>query len=628
MTLALDFNPRSMLVPIDYEDIRSYIIQQNQSKNQYITKLYQNYYMYRMDRAADLAADDERWRTNVKYPITHMFVTRIYNMLLKTDLIFRVTDKFESTRTSEKEKRIAEDMNALMSRLFLKEETKSAFWSAVLDAILIGRWVLRVSYQNTKYMREFLDKNGDKKKREVVKDYPILEYESAFDKYFDPGGKTLMDMRFIITRKLIAATRVKDFLKKYGIELKEAEVLEKNNYISYEDFNAEKFNMPFNNVEPNRDNAWPRNITQDDQYAIKNKTCEIILVSDSRNVTIWVGSVLHGTVPEIWPQEWYREKIIHYKKNPGTLYSLGVWYLCFPIQEVYDIIGNLRVDNVKLAVNKTFLVSNALNIGWNNKKIKLKPWLMYKVDDVNQVQELSISEVKESAYKEADVMFSLVQAMTGVASNVLWLQTKVERTAGGAETLQNAADDQLLPIMDSIADVMGDVFKEFMVLCLTYMDEAQIDKILWPGSKFKELNIEDLLNDYEFDFYMNSQNNKADAATRAQLINTIQILQNTVDAAGNPVKDIRPLVDKLVESFDVADDTELTEEKLKEMMVVRWMIDQIVPLEVQERIAKLQEKGKLPGGWQTGEAAMMAAQTAGAGNVPPAMTTNASWVNA
>lgn len=77
------------------------------------------------------------------------------------------------------------------------------------------------------------------------------------------------------------------------------------------------------------------------------------------------------------------------------------------------------------------------------------------------------------------------------------------------------------------------------------------------------------MNDYEFDFYMNSQNNKADAATRAQLINTIQILQNTVDAAGNPVKDIRPLVDKLVESFDVADDTELTEEKLKEMMVVR-----------------------------------------------------------
>jgi len=37
---------------------------------------------------------------------------------------------------------------------------------------------------------------------------------------------------------------------------------------------------------------------------------------------------------------------------------------------------------------------------------------MYKVDDVNQVQELSISEVKESAYREADVMFGLVQAMT------------------------------------------------------------------------------------------------------------------------------------------------------------------------------------------------------------------------
>jgi len=139
MTIALDFNPRSMLIPIDYEDIRTYIIMQNDSKNQYITKLYKNYYMYRVDRGIDLANDDEKWRTNVKYPITHMFVTRIYNMLLKTDLIFRVTDKFEKTRKNEKEKRIAEDMNNLMSWLFLKEETKSAFWSAVLDAILIGR---------------------------------------------------------------------------------------------------------------------------------------------------------------------------------------------------------------------------------------------------------------------------------------------------------------------------------------------------------------------------------------------------------------------------------------------------------------------------------------------------------
>lgn len=53
--------------------------------------------------------------------------------------------------------------------------------------------------------------------------------------------------------------------------------------------------------------------------------------------------------------EGYKTKIINYKKNPGTMYSLGVGYQCRPIQEVYDTLVNMRIDNVKLTVNKAFM---------------------------------------------------------------------------------------------------------------------------------------------------------------------------------------------------------------------------------------------------------------------------------
>lgn len=49
---------------------------------------------------------------------------------------------------------------------------------------------------------------------------------------------------------------------------------------------------------------------------------------------------------------------------------------------------------------------------------------------MDQIREIQISEVKESAYREADFMFGIVQAMTGVTSSALGLQTKVERVAG------------------------------------------------------------------------------------------------------------------------------------------------------------------------------------------------------
>lgn len=58
------------------------------------------------------------------------------------------------------------------------------------------------------------------------------------------------------------------------------------------------------------------------------------------------------------------------------------------------------------------------------------------------------------------------------------MQSKVERVAAGAGMLQDALDDQLLPLFDSMTDVMADVFKEFMVLAITYMSEEQLDNIV------------------------------------------------------------------------------------------------------------------------------------------------------
>lgn len=98
MTLTPDFSKDAVKRPIEYSDLETYLKVQDQSKNQYISKLYKNYYMYRMDRASDLYKTKETWRTNVKFPITSMFVTRIYNLILKSDLFFVAIDKFAKER--------------------------------------------------------------------------------------------------------------------------------------------------------------------------------------------------------------------------------------------------------------------------------------------------------------------------------------------------------------------------------------------------------------------------------------------------------------------------------------------------------------------------------------------------
>jgi len=76
---------------------------------------------------------------------------------------------------------------------------------------------------------------------------------------------------------------------------------------------------------------------------------------------------------------------------------------------MYDKITNLRLDNVQLVVNKVYLTESDMNIMGNGKRMKAKPGDILKVTDVNTFKELAQSDLKESAYRETDVMFSLVQ---------------------------------------------------------------------------------------------------------------------------------------------------------------------------------------------------------------------------
>lgn len=104
--------------------------------------------------------------------------------------------------------------------------------------------------------------------------------------------------------------------------------------------------------------------------------------------------------------------------------------------------------------------------------------MMFKVNNMADIQEMAMSEIKESSYRETGEMFSLLQATTGVSSGSLGLQDKVERTASGANNISEAKEDQLKPLMDSIISNMADVMREMLVLCKYYWDNEKRDAVL------------------------------------------------------------------------------------------------------------------------------------------------------
>jgi len=109
--------------------------------------------------------------------------------------------------------------------------------------------------------------------------------------------------------------------------------------------------------------------------------------------------------------------------------GIGVGYIVKPIQNAYDEIINMRMDNVKLALNKMFFMDSSSTLFGNNPTMKVRPGLIYKVRSVDMIKEMEISDVKQSSYTEIDAMFQMTQGLTGVSAPVLGIQAKVERTA-------------------------------------------------------------------------------------------------------------------------------------------------------------------------------------------------------
>jgi len=592
--------------PIEWADLQTLIRDEIEAKNPYITEMYKNYYMYGNDRKAELQKDDELRRTNIVSPITNMFVSRLYNMVMEADRRFVAMNKNPNIE-DDLAKQLSKEMLDWAYYAFAKDESQAAFASTIFDAWLIGRWVFKVGYKYVTYKRKYIDKQWwGSKELDIKLDYPVLYYISPYNIYIDPAAKTINDARFIAERKLLNDAEINRQYSIYGISVTEADakILDwlESNWTTAKDFDSIKKNMPFYGSSQIRD------ITEDSTYNIKRQTREVVEVHSKNSITIYINGKKYGTFAALGPNESYKYKVINFKENPWTLYSLGVWYVVKPLQDIYDQITNLRLDNVKLVVNKVFMVENTLNIMQNSRRMKLKPWDILKVPTISWVKEIEMTEIKESAYRETDTMFQLAQGATGVSNYGLGIQSKIERVAGAADQLQSTLDSSVKPLIDSLRKVMWEVMKEFLILTVAYTDQDELDKVLGPWNKLKTVKLDDLVDDYIFDWFIESPKNKWNAIENQQLLEMVKLAPAFVDkTTGQTIFGLKEILIKLRSNMWLDSDM-VTDEQMANME----MKPEMLPWGPKPDIVA-QARGMQGMPWES---------------IPPAMTTNAKWVNA
>jgi len=558
--------------PIEWEDVKNMYINYRDSRHTYYTEIYKNYYMYTAERQAQLVKDGEEWRTNIKSPLTNMFTSGIYNMAIDSDLRPIIIDKKGDKPW------LANEMLDWAEYFYTSSSFIDNFNSAMFDSVLMGTGNYKSSYMYSKTDVEFMKRNWKKENIIDVDDYPRIQYISPYNFVRWDAYNSLTD-RFVIERKVMPAQSI---LKEYGIywltAIRKKSEVDWLDYVDTIDWEAMKINMPFYGY------AYGRDILTDQTYNIRNKMMEIFEVTSGKTMSLRINSVYQWTFSTLWPIKRLPHHMLPFKKNPWTNEGIGVWFIVKPIQDAFDTILNYRIDNVKLVLNKIFIMDAAQNLFGNRTTLKIKPWMILKARTADSIKELPISEVKSSAYGELDAMFQMTQWLTGMSSSVLGMQSKVERTAAGAEMIRNASDSQLKPLLQHASRELGQTMKEMFILSLAYTDRETFDKVLWPQNKLKDLDITDLMNDFDFSFEMTGVKSDNLSLRRSQLMELANLSSNLVDATGTPVLNTKVIVSELLKAYNLDLDAWLSTEQLQSMLTDTEKMKQAV----QATVAKVQ----------------------------------------
>lgn len=547
--------------PIAFSELRSFIIEQINFKCKNYNEIYKNYYLDTSDRAIQLRKDQEEWKTNIKTPLTLMFVDKVANVLLKAKGSFIVTDLFSEDRGEDGDA-LTSDMLNVMDFTLKWEKTKNTFRDILKDQSCVGEAIVKITYKKSIKKSSYTNFSGKKIDIEKNDSGVVFEYVSPYNFFPYYHTNNLEDAVFVAERMLMKKSSIAKMCAVNGVTVDWDKIDKQYQYIDDRDFNAIKNNIPF--YDYNSDNT--KTIKIDDWYRIdeKNKMYEVIELQTPTHTWLYINWT------EVWPYQsieqkvmfWYRYKKIYFKKMAGSISGLGVGHYVKPLQIEFDTITNYRLDNVKLAVNKVAVTSNSVNLWGNGNKLKVWPWSTIKVDNPWDIDILNFGEIPWSSYRETDNIFSLAQWVTGVVSLQMGMQNKVERVAGSSEMLRDAMDDQLIEANDSMADLRAWAFKNTMILTAAYATVDQLDKMLGKDNKFKTVDINTLINDYEFSFETDTESVKNNAVVLQLAMNFLDRTMGAVDANWAPVVDTKWIIDFIRDKLGLPANLSLSPEDL------------------------------------------------------------------
>ncbi len=589
-----------------FRELESFVLYEMNTRFKYLQEIDKNYYMCNFDRAEFLEKEKKSWRSNIKSILTNMFVNRVVNMVLEFDKTFSILDKkadrrvvWDELASMNKSKRIVDEINALIDTVISDEENKNAihdwFKDTIKDWFTSQKIWIMIKEKTRKFKAYNIEESVTYKQEKVT-----IDYVSNYNIIYSYGSRR--NIRFIAERLLMSDQQIVDeYVVKHWLKWytpKQWDETDHKILIPY-DFETIKQSLVFYNYKNQTGIVWWntgaraskdlqewvsmvdwKNFKIEDIFSIKmsGKLREVYEVYHDEEDGLYMDVYVNGTY--LWTAlcnsviDGYKYYKLTYRRIPWGMDWVWVGTICMPTQRAYDVILNSRIDNVIINTNTIYLKRRGLNIGLGNWTVDMSPWSMHEVDDTQRdISIMQRTAVPPEAYNEPDSMFQMLQAGIGIGSQVLGVQSKVERVSGQSEMLKAASEEQMNEFIESMNWYFNRLAKNIIIYYKTIISEKTIEKILWKDNLFMEEDLEDILLDFSWSFDISSQKAKYNAALTQILINFLGVVWNLVDEKGQKVANVRDIVMEIAKRQGLDWSTILWDQEVVRTLgdITKWM---------------------------------------------------------
>lgn len=189
---------------------------------------------------------------------------------------------------------------------------------------------------------------------------------------------------------------------------------------------------------------------------------------------------------------------------PHEFYGIGECELSADISHFINTLANQRIDNVRLALNRMWVVGavNADSIPY----MVSRPNGIIPVTQVGDVRPLDQPDVTSSAYTEMEAARYSLQNITGVWDNLKGAAPIRDETATGATTRIEAGTFRLkLKVKGIEWRGMRRLVRLVAGLNRQFLEPGKVPNILGESGSWIDIGLESLNQEYDFDFVGSSQ---------------------------------------------------------------------------------------------------------------------------